>query len=252
MGIWKKDSEVETASTVTEQKSAEVMEDVSFLEGEAVDAIDADMLSIPYLTLLQASSDDNRDKAVEPDGTFRNSATKENYGRTLKVVVVAITTCWTERDAGGKSVGRYEPGSIAVERDKYKMKNPATGNKIEETWVYQLVLPDYPDAGYLIYTSTPGSMSSLRVWNTQMNFLRLPSGAKAPRFSSVWEITVGEEISKVTNKKYYTFCGGGVKRLGWITANMKTEMIAPARKASQVLLTAPAQDNTYEVANEKF
>jgi hypothetical protein len=76
-----------------------------------------------------------------------------------------------------------------------------------------------------------------------MKFLRLPSGNKAPMYASIWEITVGEDVSKSTGKKYFSFCGGGARWKGWITPSIKTELIAPARENKQALLSAPIPDD---------
>jgi hypothetical protein len=151
--------------------------------GEGQDQFNADMLSTPYLSMVQAGGSAAAN-GNEP-GTWINSASGENFGPAVEVVCLAVKTAWIERDTTGKTwmtVGRYEPNSIEVEKTMPKpgqrgfptMINPQTGNKVEELFVYALMLPEHPESGVLFFSPTAISMSACKAWNTKIRNQRLP------------------------------------------------------------------------------
>jgi hypothetical protein len=166
--------------------------------GEGQDQLSADMLSTPYLSMVQAGGSAAAN-GHEP-GTWINSASGENFGAVVNVICLAVKTAWIERDTTGKTwmtVGRYEPNSIPVDKVMPKpgqrgfptMTNPATGNKIEELFVYALMLTEHPEAGVLFFSPTAISMSACKAWNTKIRNQRLPNSNKlAPIFAFSWEL----------------------------------------------------------------
>ena len=187
-----------TASTAA--KKQELMaEDMSFLNefaGAGLENIKQGDQAVSYLTMIQPGSslidDDN------PAGTWRNSATGKNYGEIVRVIPLAFKSIWNERqsEAPYATIAKYEPNTIDVEmknppagsRGYPKMINPATGNEIQELYVYPVILPDHPEDGVLYFNPTVGSMKALRAWNTQLQSQLLDNGARAPIFAFSWAL----------------------------------------------------------------
>jgi hypothetical protein len=166
-------------------------------EGQGQEQLTAEMLSTPYLSMVQAGG--AAAAAGHEPGTWINSASGENFGPDVDVVCLACKTAWIERDTTGMTwmtVGRYEPNSIEVEKTMPKpgkrgfptMINPETGNKVEELFVYALMLHKHPEAGVLFFSPTAISMSACKAWNTKIRNQRLPSGKLAPIFAFSWNL----------------------------------------------------------------
>jgi hypothetical protein len=169
-------------------------------EGEGQEQLTPDMLSTPYLSMVQAGG--SAAANGHDPGTWINSASGENFGPEVEVICLACKTAWIERDTTGKTwmtVGRYEPNSIEVTKTMPKpgqrgfptMVNPETGNKIEELFVYALTLKASPEAGVLFFSPTAISMSACKAWNTKIRNQRLPSGKLAPIFAFSWILGLG-------------------------------------------------------------
>lgn len=177
----------------------------NFLEevaGSGFEKMDSTDTAIPLLLISQQLSEIVQSGKI-PAGVFYNSVTYEDYGPSVKMLVVKFEKMWYEwlPNAGGL-VGIHKPYSIEVTGDSfsglYHGENP-----VEEKWVYIVVLPDHPEAGYLMFTSTKGNLRYLKNWNTQMKNLRLTSGKVAPIFYGIWEATLGKDTNK-DGKKYYS------------------------------------------------
>ena len=181
-------------------KEQELMtEDMSFMEdmsGQGFEEMGASATSIAYLGLVQpdsgAEDDDN------PAGTWRNSASGRNYGNSVRVIVVAFRTIWSEREADPpfRTVGRYPVNGIEIEvrqppkgkKGYPKMINPETGNEVQELFVYAVILPDYPEDGVLYFNPTVGSMKAAKAWNSMLKSQLLPNGTQAPIFAFKWNL----------------------------------------------------------------
>lgn len=173
-------------------------EDMSFLEDQAgagLDSITAKEQAIPYLGLVQPDSEAAADGATP--GVWRNSATGEEYGNVVTAVVLAFRTIWSERDQEPPfgTIGRYAPNSIEVSiqqpkggKGYPKMINPATGNEVQELYVYAVMLPEHPEAGVMLFNPTVSSMKTCKSWNTQLKSQLLPNGAQAPIFAFAWDM----------------------------------------------------------------
>ena len=230
----------ETQQEVGAQQQADE-EYLDSLSGDGLEGSGGDAISIPYLSITQPISDAVTTEEIKP-GHWRNSATGEDYGTSINVIVCDFKIGWVERDDAGKSVARYEPGSIEVNGDLFKgMTNPMTGNKVQECWMYQLVLPDHLDAGYVIYTSTPGQMRYLRSWNTKRWFKKLPSGNRAPIYGSVWKLSLGPDVSKA-GKSYFSL-KAGIEWVSWTPRSVYDGAVLPARSNPTALLIAAPKDS---------
>lgn len=173
-------------------------EDTSFLEdlaGQGLESITANEQAIPYLGMVQPDGTAAADGATP--GVWRNSATGEEYGNVVTVVPLAFRTIWNERESEPpfNTVGRYAPHSIEVTvqqpkggKGYPKMINPASGNEVQELYIYAVMLPEHPEAGVLLFNPTVGSMRTCKSWNTQLKSQLLPNGAQAPIFAYSWDL----------------------------------------------------------------
>lgn len=171
-------------------------------ENQGLDGFTADTISASYLNMIQPGSTNESEDS--PAGTWRNSATGENYGSSVKVVVLQFKTIWSEREEDTfRTVATYEPHSIKVDikpvpagkRGYPTMTNPATGNKVQELYAYAVMLPEYPEAGVLYFMPTAGSMRTCKAWNKQMSTQLMSNGKRLPIFGCVWNL----ELSLVPN-----------------------------------------------------
>lgn len=173
-------------------------EDTSFLdgmEGTGLDSITPNEQAISYLGMVQPDGEAAVNGATP--GVWRNSATGEEYGNVVNVVPVAFKVIWNEREGTSpfRTVGRYEPNSIAVTiqqpkngKGYPKMINPDTGNEVQELYVYAVILPEHPEAGVLLFNPTVSSMTTCKSWNTQLKGQILPNGKQAPIFAYSWDL----------------------------------------------------------------
>jgi len=180
------------------QKSDQMAGDQTYFEGyegAGLEGFTPDTVSTAYLQMVQPGSTAS---LTHTPGTWRNSATDENFGPSVKVVSLAFKTVWTEREAVAPyhTIGRYAPHAIPVDieypkpgtRGFPKMTNPITGNKVEELFIYAVMRPDVPEMGVMYFSPTVGSMKGCKAWNTQLRSQRLPSGRLAPIFAFAWTL----------------------------------------------------------------
>ena len=192
---------------VKSQKSDD--NDMGFLSqyaGQGLEDMAGSAVAVPYLAMVQPGSQATVD-GIEA-GHWRNSATNQDYGETLRVIVLDFKRVWAEKsgDGDGMTVARYIPGSINVD---YKqppkgkkgfatMINPESGNEIQEQFVYVLLLPDHPEDGYLLFNPAVGNMKVCRSWNSRIRGQIMPVtnpdgttvSAQAPSFAFVWSIGI--------------------------------------------------------------
>jgi hypothetical protein len=172
-------------------------------EGQGLEGFTQDTVATAYLGMVQPGSTAS---TTDQPGTWRNSATGENYGPIVSVVPLAFKTVWTERMSQPpySTVSRYEPYSIDVEttqpkpgqRGFPKMINPVTGNKVESLFMYVCLLKDRPENGIVVFSPTAGSMSTCKLWNTALRAQRLPSGKIAPIFAFSWNLELAMFLPK--------------------------------------------------------
>jgi hypothetical protein len=187
----------------TEEQSS--MGDQSYLDdmaGQGTEGFTQETISTAYLSMVQPGS--TAALTHEP-GTWRNSATDENYGPSVEIIPVAFKTVWTERDREPPymTIGRYDPKSIEVDitypkpgqRGFPKMVNPQSGNVVQELFIYAVLLAQQPEAGILYFSPTVGSMKACKAWNSLLRSQRLPSGKLAPIFAFSWSL----DLDLVTN-----------------------------------------------------
>lgn len=236
--------------------SKEIIEETGFLDevsGQGFEGMEQSDVSIPRLLVSQQLSEVTQSGNVAV-GHFYNSLTGEDYGDTIQVIPCHFQKVWVEwKPNQGGYVGSYPVGGLeGVTGDVYTgMKHGE--NIVIETYTYLLILAEHPGAGYFIFQSTRGNLKYLKAWNTAMMYLRTPAGKPAPIFSSIWEMKLGKDQNKA-GKQYFSCSENGkssIKRVGWVSKDVYTECIAPARDtASQAL--ALADNRSEAVESEEF
>lgn len=218
------------------------VKDLGFLDenaGSGFESMGADDIAVPRLLIAQALSDVTQNGKV-PAGHFYNSITGEDYGDTVKVIVCHFQKVWVEwkKNQGGY-VGTYPVNGLdGVTGDNFKgmEHKDADGNinDVIETWYYLVTLPEHPEAGYMIFGSTRGNLKYLKGWNTQMKYLRTPSGKPAPLFSSIWELATGKDTNKKGNQYYSCNKDGksSIEWKGWVTRECYDNYVLPARQVA--------------------
>lgn len=195
--------------------------------GEGLDSISQQDTQQGLLLIAQKTSRVVEAGLVEV-GHWYNSLTQEDYGSTVKVVVLAIEKYWFVWAADQSGLqGRYEPNSIRVTGDTYTGMTDESGNRVIDTLCYACILPDHPEAGVVVMTSTRGSMKYLRAWNSMMKTRRLPSGKPAPLYGTVWELSTTADQDK-KGRSFFSL-KGGFKPVSFIQKELFSEVVTPAR-----------------------
>lgn len=219
-------------------------------EGVGLETITQDAVSTPYLGMVQPDS--GPAAAGHEVGTWRNSATDDNYGNVVTVVPVAFKILWCERDSDGMTVARYEPNSIKVDlqpvapgkRGFPKMTNPTSGNEIKELFVYAVILPDHPEAGVLLLNPSVMSMRACKSWNSQLRSQLLPNGRPAPIFAYSWNLALGMTANPKKPTQQLA-CMASVSKGTLVTETLFKQSVQPqlANVGAKVLaITADEED----------
>ncbi len=221
--------------------------------GQGFENMSSSEVAVPRLLIAQAMSDVVQNGSVKV-GHFYNSISGKDYGDSIDLIVCHFQKVWVEwkKNQGGY-VGTYPvDGLEGVTGDNYKglEHTDAEGNvnDVIETWNYLVVLPDHMEDGYMIFGSTRGNLKYLKGWNTQMRYLRTPSGKAAPLFSSVWTLTTGKDQNKKGNT-YYSCNKEGKSSIvwkEWVSKEMFLEYVTPAREVADQALALV--DNRQNVA----
>lgn len=239
---------------------SQVTEDVGFLAqyaGQGLEDMKGKAVAVPYLSMVQPGSQATIDGATP--GHWRNSATGEDYGEIVDVVVLDFHLIWAERseDPSVLTVARYLPDSIPVDYKQPpkgkkgfpKMINPESGNEIQEQFMYVVALPEHPDAGYLLFNPAVGNMKACRSWNSRLRGQLIPmsdgSTAQAPSFASVWTLGLNmvpnpqRPAEKIARLQI-------VGRKGFVEEGVFKTMIEPQlsnAKNELLALTSPTEDS---------
>ena len=240
---------------------AEMEMDVDYLNdvaGQGFENMGADETAVPRLLIAQALSDVVQNGSVKV-GHFYNSITGKDYGESIDVIVCHFQKVWVEwKKNNGGYVGTYPVGGLDnVTGDNYKgmehVADDGTVNDVIETWDYLVVLPEHKEDGFMIFGSTRGNLKYLKGWNTQMRYLRTPSGKPAPLFSSIWSMTTGKDQNKNGNT-YYSCNKEGKSSIvwkGWTSKEMFIEYVSPARQmADSAVMLADNRTQAIEAHSE--
>lgn len=237
--------EAKKADAKTAQEGAEFLDQFA---GEGLDGFNQNTVATPWLSIMQDRTQHVLDGVCEA-GVWRNSSTGEVLGKTIRIIPIAFKVIWNERDANtGKTVQNYEPGTIQLKavpvkgKTYPKMVNPETGNKVDETFLYAVIMADAPEQGFCLIQASMGSLGTFKRFNALLRAQVLPNGGKAPLFAYVWELSIGDNQARNANgQSFYKL--EDFKRAEIVTKEMFEQGIAPNRQlalTSQMALSAPA------------
>lgn len=224
---------------------------LSEVAGQGFENMSNGEVAVPRLLIAQAMSDVVQNGSVKV-GHFYNSISGKDYGESVDVIVCHFQKVWVEwkKNQGGY-VATHDVGSIEVTGNNYTgmEHKDAEGNinDVIETWNYLVVLPEHMEDGYMLFGSTRGNLKYLKGWNTQMRYLRTPSGKAAPLFSSIWTLATGKDQNKKGNT-YYSCNKDGKSSIvwkDWVSKEVFLEYVTPARQvADQAIALADNRTST--------
>ncbi len=214
--------------------------EVGFLDEHAnkgFENVSAEDFSIPFLKILQPLSSQLDEDAPEfiksaKSGMFFNTVTERLYGRTVQLIPLRYKKVWLEwlPERGGL-VGKHEPGAIKVNKDKFTKWISENGNIIAEHHNFYCLVANHFDEGPIVFSLTSTGNRHAKNWNTQIMMTRLPSGNRAPFFSSIWEL---ETVKNKNDAGSWYMIGDKktmVKRVRFVSQIEFTEQVLPNRES---------------------
>jgi hypothetical protein len=193
--------------------------------------------AIPFLKILQVGSPEcmEGDPAYVPGakaGMFMNTLTKRLYGGEINLIPIKYEAVWLQwaPNRGGLR-GRCAPGAIDVTGDPFNGMKDSDGNDVVENMVFYVLVADHLDDGPLVFPLASTGLRHGKNWNTQISLKRLPSGARAPYFSSVWKLKL--VLNSNDDGKWYQIGVKGNTNVEWvrfINENDYNQVVAPNKK----------------------
>ncbi len=241
-----KKSEVEKSFV----RSNEEMKDIQSLivPQEQLEALSHEEMSIPFLRIAQKMSgvvnprDSEYIEGIEV-GHYYNTVSGENYGDKLVVQQHAYFrgyTKWTgikgkEKYVGSMSVEAFEAFSSEneLEKDGGALVQTINGERISyyDTRSYVITLPEYPEAGVMLYHMKSTGIKHSKKWNTLWSNRKL-NGQPTARYATVWELKTGDE----SNDSFDWVQTTSITALGWADEELtqngqeKAEMVLAIKK----------------------
>lgn len=231
------------------------------MAGDGLEDFTPDTISTSWLSMVQPGSGAEEN---HPAGTWRDSATDENYGNIVSVIPLQFKTVWVERSKEPPfgTIGRYIPKSIKVDieypkpgaRGFPKMTNPETGNVIQELFAYAVLLKDKPENGVMYFSPTVISMSTCKTWNKLLMTAKLPPDPKTGRVlpAALHQYSWDLEVGLVPNPKRpnsQTAKLLGVKRGQLVDETWHRNQVKPmldVAKSAPQLIALPAEEEIEE------
>ncbi len=233
---------------VAKEEAAKEAAKLEFLEaqsGVGFEGIGAEDFQIPFLRILQPLSpqvDEDADEYVSgaKSGMFANTVNNRLYGTTINVIPLMYKKIWLEwAPHRGGLVGRHEPGSIPVNKDKFSswkaVSDSEEPNDIAEHHVFYVIAAEHPEEGPMVFSLWSSGIKHARNWNTQIMMTKLPSGNRAPFFSSVWKL---ETVRNKNDAGIWYQIGerkSMIERVRFITQEEYSQIVAPTRDALKSL-----------------
>lgn len=219
-------------------------QDVGFLNelaGEGFDNITAEDFAIPFLRILQPLSpqldedSENYIPGAKP-GMFFNTVTNFLYGTEIKLIPLMYKKVWLEWAPNrGGLVGRHDPHTINVDKSDFSRWTTDEGNLVSENHMFYVLVADHLDHGPMIFSQSSTGIKHAKNWNTQIMMTRLPSGKRAPFFSSVWKL---ETVKNKNDQGTWYQLGeksSHIVRERFVTAEEYNGFISPARDTLDTL-----------------
>lgn len=220
------------------------------IAGVGLEHISPDDLQVPRLKLLQGLSPELDESASNYDpkaknGHFYLTIPGENLGKEVEVIPVHQATFWTEWTPGrGGFVARHLPGTIVVDKSDFaNWFRPDTGNEIQESRDWVVLVVGHEDIGPVIMSFTSSMIKASKAWMSNIAMQRTPGGNVAPIFAHVWKLI---SVSQKNEKGSWSSVSTSPEKVRMITEKEYKEIIEPARTAAtamqnQAIAAPPAQ-----------
>lgn len=183
-------------------------EDLSFLDtkndnAKGFEQIDNSTMSVPFLRIAQALSPQLKSNKPEyiaglEQGHMFNTVSKEVYGQSMKLIVIAFEHMYTEwKPNRGGFVGAHtvenamKIGMETVEEGRRKFKTK-DGNDLTEQYTFIVLNADAVSEGPMVLSLTSSNIGVAKGWNRNLISKKLPNGEKALPFYSIWDISTIE------------------------------------------------------------
>ena len=212
---------------------------------EGFETLEARDFVIPFLRVLQKLTPQADEDSVEyvdgaRPGLFFNTVNQKVYGNALQVIPLTFKKTWLEWQPNrGGLVGRHEPFSIKVDRSDFSHWKPFHNpeNSIVETMLFFVLLEGHFSDGPLVFPLSKTGIKHGRNWNTQIMMTRLPTGQRAPYYSSVWKLET--VLNKNDAGSWYQIGGKktAVSRVRFITLKEFTDYVNPIKDSIQQVVT---------------
>ena len=166
---------------------------------------------------------------LEPGFFFKTGGEKKTYGKSVQLIVLKYFKSYTEIDPKKnefkRSVSSREVSTLTRVGANYPLPS---GNVVKEAFNYLVLLPNDPASGILRFSLGAGSFRHIK------NFNAMITGANAPIWAPVWELSTTLAKSK-DGDSYYTIGNENtlVKRIGFIDPSIKDDVIAAFEVARQ-------------------
>jgi len=219
------------------EANAESKELAEFMEGMAgagFENLGAQDFQIPFLRILQPLSPQvlDGDEHVEnaKAGHFYNTLTNRVYGHEVEIIPLKCVTEWLVWAPNrGPMKARVPVGSIPIVGEPFSKMMTPDGDEVVETMTIYCLIAGHIEEGPVAFPLAKTNIKHGKKLNTMLHSTFLPSGKRAPYFSSVWRLR-----TSVNRNEKGTWYSLGVKnqtnidRIRWITQEEFTGAITPA------------------------
>jgi len=179
------------------------------VDGSGFEDMNQDTMAIPFIRVVQALSPQKKKSKAEyipncEDGDIINTITKRIYEQPLRFIVGKFERYYIEwKPNRGGFVQALSPEIVETNTDRYqmvpnnkggmKLADVVSGNDVVETYVYYIVLPDYPEDSVCIMSLYSSQLKEAKKLNRIMNTTFIPgTGDKAAPFFLVFTLTTVE------------------------------------------------------------
>ena len=207
---------------------------------EGFENLDSSDFVIPFLRILQKLSpqvDKDSDEHVSgaQAGLFYNTVNQKIYGKTIEVIPLVFKKAWLEWGPNrGGLMGRHEPHSIKINTSNFTNWHPVgenSENSIVETMLFFILIIGHFQDGPIVFPLSKSGIKHGKNWNTNIMMTRLPSGQRAPYYSSVWEM---ETVLNKNDQGNWFQVGGkktAIVRERFITAKEFKDHVFPMKNS---------------------
>lgn len=183
----------------TEEQELDYLESTA---GQGFENVDPTDLERPYLKLLQDISPEckkSRDEYVEgaEAGMFYLTASKALLGSKIELIILDYEKVWNEWKPGREGfVASHKPDSIEIDKEDYsEWRNPKTGNIIEETTNFFVLVRGHEEEGPALFSLKKTGLKYAKKMILQLLNQKTPKGSELAMYCGSWA------LESILNKK---------------------------------------------------